>query len=177
MKTRQLALTANLAAIPVALRIIKHNIVGAIPIINFPVAFALISGALLGPLNGFIVGLLSFLVSDIFLGLGYWTIFTSLTCGIIGLIGGLMWRGRNPCRLELLAVTLMLTFTYDILTSILLYAIFMPLQEAVIMGLIGLFLPAMGGTLYAMGPIVEVSTAILVSILLPKVRGVRINEG
>jgi energy-coupling factor transport system substrate-specific component len=88
-----------------------------------------------------------------------------------------MWRGRNPCRLELLAVTLMLTFTYDILTSILLYAIFMPLQEAVIMGLIGLFLPAMGGTLYAMGPIVEVSTAILVSILLPKVRGVKINEG
>lgn len=176
MNTKRIALTANLAAIPVALRIIKHNTIGTIPIINFPVAFALISGALLGPLSGFVVGILSFLVSDIFLGLGYWTIGTSLTCGLIGLISGILWRKRDPCRLELLALTLMLTFTYDILTSILLYALFMPLQEAVIMGLVGLFLPAMGGTLYAMGPIVELSTSILVSILLPKIKGVKIYE-
>lgn len=170
VNTRTVALTANLAAASVALRLVKHMFIGAIPIINFPAIFAIITGAILGSINGFIVGALSFMVSDVFLGMGTWTMVTSLSCGMIGFISGLIWYKRKPYTLEVMVLSTILIFIYDLLSSILLYITVMPLREAVIVGLIGLFLPAMGGALYMIGPIVEISSAIIISILIPRLR-------
>ncbi|MEM3615088.1 MAG: ECF transporter S component [Candidatus Methanomethylicia archaeon] len=175
MNARTVALTANLAAASVALRLVKHMFIGAIPIINFPAIFAIIAGAISGCVNGFIVGVLSFMVSDVFLGMGVWTIVTSLSCGIIGFMSGLLWCKRKPYILEVMVLSTILIFIYDLLSSILLYLTVMPLREAVIVGFIGLFLPAMGGTLYMIGPIVEISSATVISILIPRLRRI-INE-
>ncbi|MCX8169152.1 MAG: ECF transporter S component [Candidatus Methanomethylicia archaeon] len=172
MKVRDIALISNLTAASVVLRLVKHVFIGVLPIINFPIVFALISGALFGPIYGFLVGFLSFIVSDVFLGMGIWTIITSFSCGFIGLIGGFIWYKRNPCRWELLVLSMIMIFVYDVISSVLLYLTLMPLKEAFIVGLIGLFMPIMGGKLYMVGPVVEFSSAMLISILLPKLRGI-----
>lgn len=170
MKTKDIALISNLTAASVALRLVKHIFIGVIPIINFPIIFSIISGAIMGPVNGFLVGVLSFIVSDIFLGMGIWTLITSLSCGLIGFVSGLIWYKRNPCSLEILVLSTILIFIYDILSSILLYLPLMPPIEALILGFIGLFIPVMGGRLYAIGPVVEFSSAMVISLLIPKMR-------
>ncbi|MEM2452593.1 MAG: ECF transporter S component [Candidatus Methanomethylicia archaeon] len=172
MKTRDITLISNLTAASVALRLVKHIFIGVMPIINFPIVFSIISGAILGPLNGFLVGALSFIVSDIFLGMGIWTLITSLSCGLIGFLSGLIWYKKNPCSLEILVVSTILILVYDILSSVLLYIPLMPIKEALILGFIGLFIPVMGGTLYAIGPIVEFSSAMIISMLIPRMRGI-----
>jgi len=171
MKTRKLALAANFAASAVALRFVKHSIVGPIQFINFPCAFTVVAGSLLGPVYGFVVGVLSFIVSDIFLGLGVWTIVTSSLCGLIGVISGLIWNGRKASNVEVLVMSYTLYLMYDILTSFLLYLPLMPPLEAFTIGVLGLFLPVMGGYLYAVGPITEFSSAFITSILVAKING------
>jgi len=170
VNAKRIALISNLTAASVSLRLLKHVFIGVMPIINFPVVFSILSGALLGPVNGFLVGFLSFIISDVFLGMGIWTFITSLSCGLIGFIAGVIWYRRNPCTIEIIVLSVILIFAYDILSSTLLYIPLMPLREALILGLIGLFMPVMGGTLYMIGPVVEFSSALLTSILIPKVR-------
>lgn len=175
-KTKDITLTANLTAAAVALRIIKHTIVGPFQFINFPCAFSVIAGVMLGPLNGLITGILTFTVSDIFLGLGPWTFITSTLAGIIGLISGLIWKTKNLSKTEALILSYLLFLVYDVASSFLLYLPFMPPMKAFIIGIIGLFMPVMGGYLYAIGPITEFSTAMITSIIITKINGYKEEE-
>jgi len=168
---RKIALTANLTATAVALRFIKHGLMGPLQFINIPGIFALTAGTLLGPLTGFLVSVLIFLTSDFFLGFGPWSIVTSSMCGVIGGIAGLLWRKRATSRVEVLIISFILFLIYDVSTSFLLYIPLMSPMEALIMGIIGLFTPVMGGGLYAVGPITELSSSIVSSILIGKIKG------
>lgn len=170
-ETKEITLIANLTATAVALRIIKHTIIGPFQFINFPCAFSVIAGIMLGPINGLITGMLTFIVSDIFLGLGPWTFITSTLSGIIGLISGLIWKTKKISKIEVLILSYLLFLIYDITSSFLLYLPFMPPTEAFTIGIIGLFLPIMGGYLYAVGPITEFSTAMITSIIITKING------
>ncbi len=169
---RKIALIANMAASAVALRLIKHIIAGPIQFINIPCMFAIISGTIFGPMYGLLVGFLSFIVSDIFLGLGLWSFITSSLCGFIGFLSGIIWKGKCTSKAEVLIISYLLLLMYDILSSTILYLLFMPPLEAFIISIIGLFLPVMGGYLYAVGPITEFSSAFLTSIIIFKVNGV-----
>jgi len=174
----KLALTANFAASAVALRLFKHSILGPFQFVNFPCAFTVVAGSLLGPIYGFAVGVLSFIVSDVILGLGFWTIVTSMLCGLIGAVSGLIWNGRMASKIEVLVTSYILYLLYDVLSSFLLYLPLMPPLEAFIMGVVGLFLPVMGGYLYAVGPVTEFSSALITSILVTKINGLggRVDE-
>jgi len=172
VKTRDLTLIANLVASATALRLIKHVLLGPIQFINIPCIFAIISGALFGPIHGLIVGFMIFIVSDVFLGLGLWSIVTSSLCGIIGFISGIIWRNGLPSRVEALITSYFLLLFYDVFSSFLLYLPLMPPFEALITGIVGLFIPVMGGSLYAVGPVTEFSSAFVASIVMLKIGGV-----
>ena len=75
---------------------------------------------MLGPINGLITGMLTFIVSDIFLGLGPWTFITSTLSGIIGLISGLIWKIKKISKIEVLILSYLLFLIYDILFLLLL---------------------------------------------------------
>ena len=170
-KTRTITLTANLAAAATALRLIKNGAAGPIQFINLPGSFSILAGSMLGPISGFITGVISILTSDIILGAGIWTIMTSTTCGLIGFISGIIWHRRKPSKIEAVTLSYILFLSYDIITSITLYLPFMSPPKALIVGITGLFLPIMGGSMYAIGPITELSSTIITTILLNKFKG------
>ena len=62
-----------------------------IPAVKPMAALTIISGVGLGGVQGFLVGALSMLVSDIFFGQGPWTPWQMFTMGLIGLISGLIF--------------------------------------------------------------------------------------
>ena len=153
-------------SLSVLARIAKHLLIGPMQVINLPLIFAMVAGYLDGTLYGFIVGFLSFLISDSFLGIGIWTFVDGLIAGLVGTVSGTI-RGRDFCLWELSVISYLLTFTYDVLTSCLLYMAFgLDPLISLITGLLGLFIPAGGGSAFMIGPITETITALTFSILV-----------
>ncbi len=172
-KSRIIACTAAIVGMSVAIRISK-NLITTIQFVNIPLVFTIVGATMLGWLYGLLIGILSFVVSDILLGLGPWTIFTSTTCGLIGALWGLFFRKVNDSLLVFLTVFL-LTLTYDIFTSWILYVIFgIEPMKAIIISIVGLFLPIMGGFMIGVGPITEASTAFLTTIFLKGLKSRRL---
>lgn len=162
---------AIMTATGAALRLMKHGLIGNIQFVNIPMAFAMLSGYLAGPIEGLVVGLLCFPVSDMFLGVGPWTAVNSSLAALTGFIWGFLRGCRD--RVELFVAAFISELFYDVLSSVALLLINgVQLQAAFMMGFLGLFLPAGGGFLYLVGPVTEVSTSLLVSFLALKVRGV-----
>jgi energy-coupling factor transport system substrate-specific component len=107
---QELSLVASLAALATASRVLF----AALP--NFkPVTFiVLVSGVALGPAPGFMVGATTALVSNVFFGQGPWTPWQMLAWGGVGLVGGLLGRGRRmPRRWELVAAGAALALAFD----------------------------------------------------------------
>jgi energy-coupling factor transport system substrate-specific component len=96
---RDITLIASLTAVAAVGRAIFSPIPGA-----QPVSFIVIcTGAVFGPQTGLLVGALSALVSNIFLGQGPWTPWQMLAWGLMGLVSGALFfeskRNTLPAKL------------------------------------------------------------------------------
>ncbi|MDW8035622.1 MAG: hypothetical protein RMI85_04115 [Candidatus Korarchaeum sp.] len=152
-------------------RLAKHLLIGPMQVINLPLIFTMLAGYFDGASVGFIVGFLSFLISDSFLGMGLWTLVDGFIAGLIGSLMGIFRRVMNAKLKILFVSSYLFTLSYDILTSWLLYMAFglAPLN-ALVIGIIGLFLPVSGGNVLAIGPITEALTAISFSLLVVELK-------
>ena len=173
MDAKELSLVAVFVSLSIAMRLTK-NIATSIQFVNIPLAFALVSATLYGSKVGFLVGFLSYLLSDLLIFPGIWTVFDSALAGITALIYGFACKPSND-RIYKFIVTFLFVFFFDLLTSVILYVFFgINLKEAIITGLIGLFIPVMGGYLIGVGPLTEFVTALLVVILSEEIRNRKI---
>ncbi len=166
-RSKRIAYTALMIALAVTLRVMKASIVGPIQFVNFPGVFTIVSGIILGPVIGLVVGVGSYLISDIFIGLaGLWTITNMLLMGGIGIISGLIWKRSNRTAISKIGVgvgTYLIMLAFDVLSSIALFVFSgTALSVALLWGILGLFMPVGGGYVYGMGPVTEGVTAILV---------------
>ena len=151
-------------------RLAKHLLIGPMQVVNFPLVFAMLAGYLDGMLVGFSVGFLSFLISDSFLGIGLWTFVDGFFAGLMGSLAGTL-RGISVNWKLTFSISYLLTLFYDILTSWVLYMAFgLPPLQSLVIGIVGLFLPAGGGSGFMIGPITEVLTALSFSLLVIELR-------
>jgi len=93
---------------------------GAPPNVEGLMPFVLALGLVFGPVYGFVNGLLIRALYDGYLSwAGPWTVFTSLSYGVVGLLAGFAGRfKRNWGRLELTALAAGLTLVYDAVTML-----------------------------------------------------------
>jgi energy-coupling factor transport system substrate-specific component len=171
--SRRIAYIGMLTSLAIILRIIKHMIIGPIQFINFPAAFTIIGSCLLGPITGFIIGFSSYFISDIMIGLpGLWTFVNGFLMGFFGIINGLIWgRNKNYNKIGIAISSYIILFSFDILSSWILYILIgFDWIYALIISIIGLFLPVAGGFLYAVGPITEFITVLLIISIIHIIR-------
>lgn len=172
-KAKFIAQVSLLIATGVTLRILKHLLVGPIQFINLPLSLTMIAGYLTGSIAGLVVGVGTFILSDLLLGLGPWTLYDSLISGVIGYLWGFL--RRVECGVILFVASYLSVLAYDILTSVAFYFIFMSTSDiytVFVIALLGLFIPVFGGSLYAVGPVTEVLTAILTSTIARRAKEV-----
>lgn len=166
-RVKMVTYTAMVIALAVSLRLIKYSLFGSIQFVNFPAVFTIIGGALLGPSSGAVIGFSSYVLSDIMIGLpGPWTAVNSILMAGFGFLSGLIW-GRSGIkqigRLGLAVGAYIMLLAFDITNSWALLVIMgFDWLSALIIGIVGLFLPAAGGYLYGVGPITEATTVILI---------------
>lgn len=167
-RTRTITYTAIMIALAVSLRIMKHMLFSGFQFISFPAVFTITSGILFGPTMGVTVGIASYLLSDILIGMpGYWTFVNAILMGIFGGLSGLIFRrvNGNFSKIAMGIVVYIIIFAFDVLSSGFLYMIvgFQAVQAFVI-GFLGLFLPVpiAGGFVFGIGPITETTSAVVV---------------
>lgn len=78
-----------LIAILVAISVVGRLIGMSLPSIQVASFIIIMVGIVYGGETGFIVGILTAIVSDLFMGLGYWTFFQMLAWGLMGYTSGL----------------------------------------------------------------------------------------
>lgn len=159
-----------MTATAVALRVGKNWGLGPIQFINVSLAFGYSASFMAGPIAGLMVGLLSQLLSDLLIFPGPWTIITSVACGLTSM-GGYLLRRFGGGRGLLIVTLYLLTFLYDVSTSMAGYMLAgYPPLNALVVGLLGLFLPAGGGWLIGVGPTTELITAVITVSLIEVIR-------
>ena len=173
LDTKAISLTALFTSMSVTLRLFKHLMLGPLQFVNIPLAISMIAGKLLGPLEGWTVGMAGFILTDILLGFGPWTPIDATLSAVIGASWG-VGKGRSiPCSL-LGVCAFASTFIYDVLSSMFFYMLFgQPPLRAFLIGLSGLFLPVYGGVL-GVGLVTEVATTALVVGILRALKGLKI---
>jgi len=158
--TVKVAMISILASLSIASRII----LAFLPNISLTTPLTILSGFYLGSLSGFLVGFISMIISDMYLGFGPWTIVTSISMGLVGFLSGLILP-RVRDRVLLFVLAYLFTLFYDVVTSILTISVFF--GTPVWVALINLFTPVFIGVVpYPMGPVHEFSTAFLSTYLL-----------
>jgi LytS/YehU family sensor histidine kinase len=171
-RTHKITYTAIMIALAVSLRLMKHMLFGNLQFINFPAIFTITSGILFGPVMGATVGVTSFLISDIMIGMpGPWTLVNALLMGLFGGLSGLIWKkvDNNFSKIAMGIVVYLIIFAYDILSSwILNMVIGFPPLLAFVWGFLGLFIPVpiSGGFMFGIGPITEATSAIVVAAIV-----------
>jgi energy-coupling factor transport system substrate-specific component len=178
-RTKKITYTAMLIALAVSLRVIKYSMFGPLQFVNFPAIFTIVGGIVFGPIVGLTVGLSSYLLSDMVLGAGPWTVVNAVFIGMVGLVVGIIW-GRKPFnkinKIGLGIVVYLLMLGFDIFSSAALYMIWgFSLLWSFIYGILGLFVPAGGGIMIGIGPITEVTTTILTVSIVFVLAKSRIN--
>jgi len=164
-KSLRVSLIAVLTALGIAFRVSK-NAITQIQFINIPLAFTMVGGYLGGPLVGGTVGLFTFIISDFIILPGPWTVVDSLLAFIIGVFWGTI-RKFISSKLQVFITAFFSELLYDIASSIVLYiAIGMDVMKALVVGIVGLFLPVCGGFIFGVGPMTELSTAFLSSLII-----------
>lgn len=182
-RTHRITYTAIMIALAVSLRLMKHMLFGSLQFINFPAIFTIASGILFGPLMGVTVGVTSYLLSDILIGIpGPWTFVNAVLMGFFGGVSGLVWRRVNSdfSKIAMGILVYLMVFSFDILSSwILNMVIGFPPLVAFIWGVMGLFLPVpmSGGFMFGIGPITEATTAIVVVAVVALLLKGRIGRG
>lgn len=84
----ELVLIATMAALAVVARVVFYML----PSFKPTLAIVVISGLSMGAFDGFMVGMLSMLVSNIFFMQGPWTPWQMLAMGLVGLVSGLLGK-------------------------------------------------------------------------------------
>ena len=165
----KLSLIALFTSLAVLFRYAK-NVVTMVQFINFPLMFTIIGGMFFGYKTGCLVGILSYVLSDVLIFPGVWTVVDSLLAGFIGFLWGFIGRNRRV-GVELFVWIYLSVFLFDILSSVLLYIV-MGLEpiNALVWGFIGLFLPVFGGSLVGVGPVTEFFTSFLIYITYGELR-------
>lgn len=171
MNTKKIAIIACFIALSSSLRLLKYVAIGPIQFVNFPAIFTIMGGLAFGLEAGGFIGVLTFVASDFLIGsVGYWTIYTAICMGLVGCIASLMRRIDEVSSPLCLGVcSYLLVFTYDILSSILFWALMVPLNVALVLALVGLFLPS-SVTLYPIGLVTEIVTVALIVLIYPRVK-------
>jgi len=170
-RAKFVAQVSLLIATGVTLRMVKHLLVGPLQFVNLPLSMTMIAGYLAGSVAGLSVGIITFILSDLLLGFGLWTIYNSLVSGAIGFLWGLLREVR--CWTVLFVLSYISTLVYDIITSIVFYLTFMSTSDlhlVLTIALLGLFVPVAGGSFYAIGPVTEALTAFLTSVIAKRVK-------
>lgn len=172
-KRRQLIVSTCFVALASSLRLSKHVIAGSIQFVNFPAVFTVIGGIIFGYKAGAFIGVMSFFVSDVLLGsAGVWTVFTSLSMGLVGVLSPLIRRiNADSSVLGLGVCAYLLILIYDVLSSVALLALWVPLGMAFILSIIGLFLPS-STVGYPVGLVTEIVTVALIVLIYPHVKRV-----
>ncbi len=88
-----------------ALAIVGRYFFVFIPNVQPVTSIIIISGLTLGPIAGVLLALIISFVSNILLGMGIWTIWQTVSWGIIGIISG--WIGKFFPRLPFLYILLL----------------------------------------------------------------------
>ncbi|AKG38202.1 hypothetical protein MA03_01340 [Infirmifilum uzonense] len=164
MKSKELSLVAIFVSLSIALRVLK-NLATTVQFVNIPLAFALLASTLYGPHVGFLVGFLSYFLSDLLIFPGIWTLINSILAGFTAFLYPHFIYDRKD-KVVFFISTFLSIFLFDIFSSVVLYILFgVRLQEAILVSIVGLFLPVMGGYLIGVGPLTEFVTAFLVVAL------------
>lgn len=173
LEIRQQAITAVFIALASTLRLFKHVIFGPTQFVNFPAIFTVMGGLMFGYAAGAFIGVMSFVVSDVLLGYaGVWTVFTSLSMGLVGILSSFLGRiNADSSALSLGVCSYLLILTYDVLSSVVLLIPLVPIQTAFLWSIIGLFLPS-SVVLYPVGLVTEIVTVVLIVLIYPRVRGI-----
>ena len=158
-RTKTIAMLACLASVVSVTRVV---LAGGPPNVK-PAAFLSIFGGIIGgPMFGLTVGFLGIAVSDLFFGVGPWTLITSCCMGIIGFLGGFVYW--NTSRVRLMIIGFVFTAIYDVLTSLLLAVMF---GYSWWISIVGLYVPFLMGSIYPFGLIHELTTALLFALTGP----------
>lgn len=155
---------AALSAANVAFRV---ALVGGPPNVK-PIAFlVIVAGIVGGPLPGLAVGGLTMSISDLYFGVGFWTIETSTGMALVGLCAGLLWHNTSQFTRWRLALSgFLLTMLFDIGTSVSDALLFKyPWWTSVL----ALYVPFLFGGLsaYPFGIAHELTTSILLALIGP----------
>jgi len=167
----QEVVTAVFVALATVLRLLKNVVVGPLQFVNFPAAFTIVGGLVFDFKSGAVIGVMSFVVSDLLLGYaGVWTVFTSLSMGLVGILSPLMRRLDADSSMVSLGVSsYLLVLIYDVLSSVTSFALYVPLQVAFAWSIIGLFLPS-PPALYPVGLVTEIVTVSVVVLIYSPVK-------
>ena len=164
----------GLISIFTALSVVGRIYLVIIPNVSPVAPLSLLAGYLNGYLSGFLVGFLSMFISDLFIGVGPWTIFTSLFMGIVGVFGWFIKRfSRDKTTAFILSFTAVML--YDIGTSIFPMIFF---GVPPLIAILNLFLPVfILGIPYPMGPIHEISSSLLFILLYSYIARYGLDRG
>lgn len=115
IRIKSIGIPAGIVALA-TLRVLMAPLPNIEPIMLFVTPFSIV----FGPLIGFIFAAGSMLTSEMFMGiLGLWSIYTSITYGVIGLLCGLAGKiKRKWNRRELTLLSFFMVLFYDTVTSI-----------------------------------------------------------
>jgi len=167
--SRRVAFVSILTALSVSFRYLKNALL-PVQFVNIPLAFTMIAGLYTDWVGGALVGLLSYALSDTLISVGPWTLINGVLASLIGAVWSLFKRLGDT---YLAVIAYLSTFFFDIFSSFLFYLAFgLPLREAFVTGLVGLFIPVYGGGLIGVGPVTEAITAIVVVGLMKSLKRV-----
>lgn len=85
---RQLTLTAAM----IALAVVSRSVFYLVPQVKPIAAVVIVAAVCLGPMEGYIIGMLSAFLSNFIFGQGIWTPFQMVGLGLVGLIAGLVLK-------------------------------------------------------------------------------------
>lgn len=112
---KEISIIATLAGIAGALRVPF----AAVPNVQPTTFLIIISGWVFGPLSGFMIGSVSVIVSNTFLGHGPWTPWQMLAWGMSGLISGILGRKiHKPNKLLLGMYGFIWGFLFDYIMNL-----------------------------------------------------------
>ncbi len=166
MNTRDYCLVSIFISLAVVFRVAK-NVVTSMQFVNIPMIFTFLAAILISPSAGFLVGALSFLISDMMIMPGVWTPIDAMFAGLAGFIVGktFKWAKIDVVKNKWESFTVMflvLFIVYDFMTSFAFYIVFTgdPYTSATL-AILGLFVPVFGGGYIGIGPLTEFTTVTL----------------
>ncbi len=169
MKTTTITLISVLASLAIVLRILKNIIFGTFQFINIPLVFVLFTSYYFGSKISSIIGILAFTISDLYIGVGIWTITNTLIVTSLSFLASLTRKIKS--RIYLFIFFYLISLIYDILSSLILYIVFgLTFTNALLFSIIGLFIPIQGGYMIGIGPLTETSTALTTVLMIHGVR-------